>query len=214
MDKIKVLVVDDHPVVRQGLRVFLKLQETIDLVGEAADGVEAMAKVQELFPDVVLMDLVMPEVDGVAAIREIRKISPKTQVLVLTSFADDERVFSSIEAGALGYLMKDASPRDVIQAIQDVFEGKPVLHPEIAKKLMHEVSSAHEEPLIERLTPREREVLTLIVKGYSNQEMACELMISEKTVKTHVSNILSKLHLADRTQAAVYALREGLVKLE
>jgi NarL family two-component system response regulator LiaR len=214
MDKIKVLVVDDHPVVRQGLRVFLKLQETIDLVGEAADGTEAMAKVRELFPDVVLMDLVMPEVDGVAAIREIRKISPKTQVLVLTSFADDERVFSSIEAGALGYLMKDASPQDVIQAIQDVFEGKPVLHPEIAKKLMHEVSSAHEEPLIERLTPREREVLMLIVKGYSNQEMACELMISEKTVKTHVSNILSKLHLADRTQAAVYALREGLVKLE
>jgi NarL family two-component system response regulator LiaR len=214
MDKIKVLVVDDHPVVRQGLRVFLKLQETIDLVGEAADGAEAMAKVRELFPDVVLMDLVMPEVDGVAAIREIRKISPKTQVLVLTSFADDERVFSSIEAGALGYLMKDASPQDVIQAIQDVFEGKPVLHPEIAKKLMHEVSSAHEEPLIERLTPREREVLTLIVEGYSNQEMACELMISEKTVKTHVSNILSKLNLADRTQAAVYALREGLVKLE
>lgn len=214
MDRIKVLVVDDHPVVRQGLRAFLKLQETIDLVGEAADGIEATAKVRELFPDIVLMDLVMPEVDGVTAIREIKKISPKTQVLVLTSFADDERVFSAIEAGALGYLMKDASPQDVIQAIQDVSEGKPVLHPEIAKKLMHEVSSAHEKPLIERLTPREREVLTLIVKGYSNQEMACELMISEKTVKTHVSNILSKLHLADRTQAAVYALREGLVRLE
>ncbi|MGA9349830.1 MAG: response regulator transcription factor [Anaerolineae bacterium] len=214
MDGISVLIVDDHPVVRQGLRVFLKLQETIDLVGEAADGAEGMAKVRELSPDVVLMDLVMPGLDGVAAIREIRKISPKTQVLVLTSFADDERVFSSIEAGALGYLMKDASPQDVIQAIQDVSEGKPVLHPEIAKKLMREVSSAREEPPVERLTPREREVLTLIVKGYSNQEIARELGISEKTVKTHISTILSKLHLADRTQAAVYALREGLVKLE
>lgn len=214
MDRISVLVVDDHPVVRQGLRVFLKLQETIDLVGEAADGAEAMAKVWELSPDVVLMDLVMPGLDGVATIREIKKISPKTQVLVLTSFADDERVFSSIEAGALGYLMKDASPQDVIQAIQAVSGGKPVLHPEIAKKLMHEVSSAREESPVERLTPRQREVLMLIVKGYSNQEIARELIISEKTVKTHVGNILSKLHLADRTQAAVYALREGLVKLE
>jgi NarL family two-component system response regulator LiaR len=214
MDGISVLIVDDHPVVRQGLRAFLKLQETIDLVGEAADGVEGMAKVRELSPDVVLMDLVMPGLDGVGAIREIRKISPKTRVLVLTSFADDERVFSSIEAGALGYLMKDASPQDVIQAIQDVSEGKPVLHPEIAKKLMHEVASAREETPVERLTPREREVLALIVKGYSNQEIARELGISEKTVKTHISTILSKLHLADRTQAAVYALREGLVKLE
>lgn len=214
MDKIRVLVVDDHPVVRQGLRAFLRLQETIKLVGEATDGTEAMAKVRALSPDVVLMDLVMPRLDGVAAIRGIKEISPKTQVLVLTSFADDEMVFSSIEAGALGYLMKDASPQDVIQAIQAVSEGKPVLHPEIAKKLMHEVSSAREEPPVGRLTPRQREVLALIVKGYSNQEIARELTISQKTVKTHVSNILGKLRLADRTQAAVYALSEGLVKLD
>jgi len=211
MDKISVLIVDDHAVVRQGLRIFLDLQEDIKVVGEATNGVEAVKGVRELLPDVVLMDLVMPQMDGIEATRRIRALSPSTQVIVLTSFAEDEKVFPAIKAGTLSYLLKDISPEDLVKAIQAAHRGEVQLHPEIAKMLMKEFAARAREPVHEELTQRELEVLRLIAKGLSNREMARDLVISEKTVKTHVSNILSKLHLADRTQAAIYALRKGLV---
>ncbi|MFQ6058036.1 MAG: response regulator [Anaerolineae bacterium] len=213
-EPIRVLVVDDHAMVRQGLRTFLDLREDIEVVGEAANGTEAVDQVRQLLPDVVLMDLVMPGMDGIEATRRIRAISPNTRVIVLTSFAEDEKVFPSIKAGALGYLLKDVSPADLIKAIQAAHRGEAQLHPEIARKLMDEFSARAREPLPEELTARELEVLCLIARGRSNREIAQELVISEKTVKTHVSNILSKLHLADRTQAAIYALKEGLVPEE
>jgi NarL family two-component system response regulator LiaR len=211
---IRVLIADDHAVVRQGLRAFLDLQEDIEVVGEATNGVEAVEQTRQLLPDVVLMDLVMPEMDGIKATRKIRALSPRTQVIVLTSFAEDEKVFSSIKAGALGYLLKDVSPADLVKAIQAAHRGEAQLHPEIARKLMDEFSTRAREPIPGDLTARELEVLRLIARGQSNRQIAEELVISEKTVKTHVSNILSKLHLADRTQAAIYALREGLVPEE
>lgn len=210
MDKISVLIVDDHPVVREGLRGFLQIQEDVDVVGEAADGVEAVKKVGELLPDVVLVDLVMPRMDGIATIREIRALSPSTRILVLTSFSDDEKVFSAVKAGALGYLMKDVKPADLAEAIRAAYRGEPTLHPEIAKKLMDHLTKRGEEVSEEKLTLRETEVLRLIARGHSNKEIAATLVISEKTVKTHVSNILQKLHLADRTQAALYAVRQRI----
>jgi NarL family two-component system response regulator LiaR len=211
---IRVLIADDHAVVRQGLRAFLDLQEDIDVVGEATNGVEAVEQTRQLLPDVVLMDLVMPEMDGIEATRKIRALSPRTQVIVLTSFAEDEKVFPSIKAGALGYLLKDVSPADLVKAIQAAHRGEAQLHPEIARKLMDEFSTRAREPIPDDLTARELEVLRLIARGQSNRQIAEQLVISEKTVKTHVSNILSKLHLADRTQAAIYALRKGLVPEE
>ena len=210
MDKISVLIVDDHPVVRQGLHSFLQLQDDIDIVGEAADGLEAVEKVAELLPDVVLMDLVMPKVDGIAAIRRITALSPSTRVLVLTSFSDDDKVFSAIKAGALGYLMKDSSPADLAEAIRAVYRGEPSLDPAIAKKLMDQLSKGEEVIAEEDLTMREKEVLRLIARGNSNKEIAASLQISEKTVKNHVTNILQKLHLSDRTQAALYAVRRRM----
>lgn len=209
MDKIGVLIVDDHPVVREGLRSFLQLQEDMEVVGEAADGVEALEKVGELVPDVVLIDLVMPRMDGITTIRQIGAISPSSRILVLTSFSEDEKVFPAIKAGAHGYLMKDIKPTELAKSIRSVYRGEPSLHPEIARKLMDQLAKG-EGDAEERLTARETEVLLLIAKGYSNKEIAAALQVSEKTVKTHVSNILQKLHLSDRTQAALYAVRQRI----
>jgi NarL family two-component system response regulator LiaR len=210
MDKISVLIADDHPVVRQGLHSFLQLQDDLEIVGEAADGLEAVEKVAELLPDVVLMDLVMPKVDGIAAIRRITALSPSTRVLVLTSYSDDDKVFSAIRAGALGYLMKDSSPADLSESIRAVYRGEPSLDPDIAKKLMEHLSKGEEVIAEEDLTMREKDVLRLIARGNSNKEIAASLEISEKTVKNHVTNILQKLHLSDRTQAALYAVRRRM----
>jgi len=214
VERIRVLLADDHPVVRQGLRTFLELQDDLEIVGEAAAGEEAVAKVDELVPDVVLMDLVMPKLDGIEAIRQVRARSPATKVIVLTSFADDSKVFPAVKAGAAGYLLKDAQPQELVNAIRTVYRGEALLHPAIAAKLMHELAEGRERSAGESLTKREMDVLRLIARGMANKEIADALVISEKTVKTHVSNILQKLHLADRTQAALYAVKQGLVELE
>ncbi|HEV8419848.1 MAG TPA: response regulator transcription factor [Actinomycetota bacterium] len=212
MGRIRVLIADDHPVVRHGLRAFLQLQEDLDIVGEAGDGVEAVARVKELRPDVVLLDLVMPNLDGIDAIRQIRQVSSSTKIIVLTTFADDEKVFPAVRAGAAGYLLKDVEPRELVEAIRTVNRGQGLLHPSIASKLMHEFAGGHERAdALEALTDREMDVLRLIAQGKSNREIAREFVLSEKTVKTHVSNILAKLRLADRTQAALYAVRNRLV---
>jgi NarL family two-component system response regulator LiaR len=210
--KITVMIVDDHAVVRQGLRSFLELQDDLEVVGEASDGAEAVALAKELMPDIILMDLVMPGMDGVEATRAITTAVPSARVLVLTSFSEDEKVFASIKAGAHGYLMKDVLPPELVKAIRTVYRGEAQLHPEIARKLMHEFSSPTPVAPKHDLTDRELEVLRLIAQGKSNKEIAEELVLSEKTVKTHVSNILQKLHLSDRTQAAVYALKQRLVE--
>ena len=212
MDKISVLIVDDHGVVRQGLRTYLELLDDIEIVGEAGTGVEAVAAVKEHRPNIVLMDLVMPEMDGVEATRQVLVTSEETKVIVLTSFAEDELVFPAIEAGATGYLLKDVDPQDLHRAIQAVHRGETQLHPDITKKLIDRVTEPQKEASSNpgNLTPRELEVLTLIAQGQSNREIAGTLTISEKTVKTHVGNILSKLHLSDRTQAAIYAYKHGL----
>ena len=212
MAKIRVLIVDDHGVVRQGLRTYLELLDDIEVIGEAENGLAAVAQVGQHQPDVVLMDLVMPEMDGIEATRQVSAISPSTRVVVLTSFADDEKVFPAIKAGARGYLLKDVSPADLANAIRAVQAGETHLHPEITKKLVEQLASPKpdQEPLPDDLTPRELEILRLIAQGMNNRQIALALTISEKTVKTHVSNILSKLHLADRTQAAIYAHRHGV----
>ncbi len=212
-DRIGVLIADDHPVVRHGLRAFLQLQGDLDIVGEAGNGLEAVAQVEKHRPDVVLLDLVMPRMDGIDAIRQIRQASPSTKVIVLTTFADDEKVFPAVKAGAAGYLLKDVEPRDLAEAIRTVNRGEGLLHPRIASKLMHEFAGEQERTdTIEALTEREMDVLRLIAQGKSNREIAREFVLSEKTVKTHVSNILAKLRLADRTQAALYAVRNRLVE--
>ncbi len=210
-DKIRVLIADDHAVVRQGLTAFLALQDDVEIVGEASDGEVAAAAATRLRPDIVLMDLVMPRVDGIEAIRRIRAASPSTNVIVLTSFADDSRILAAIRAGAAGYLMKDVSPQDLAKAIRMVRSGEPILHPSVARKLMDELARESEPATHDQLTERELDVLRLVAKGRSNKEIAQDLVLSEKTVKTHVSNILQKLHLSDRTQAALYAVRRGLV---
>ena len=213
-ETISVLLVDDHPVVRQGLRTFLELQNDMEVVGEAADGEEAVASVEQLVPDVVLMDLMMPKVDGIEAIRRIRQVSPTTRVIALTSFVDDSKVFGSVKAGAAGYLLKDVQPQDLANAIRTVHGGEALLHPAIAAKLVREFSEPAEPRPFENLTVREMDVLRLVAQAKSNREIAAEFVLSEKTVKTHVSNILQKLHLADRTQAAVYAIRQRLVDID
>ena len=207
-EPITVLVADDHGVVREGLRSLLDLQDDIEVVGEAADGAEAVAAVERLVPDVVLLDLVMPRMDGQQALRELRRISPSTRVIVLTSFADDQNVLAAIRAGAAGYLLKDVRPAELVDAIRRARAGEAWLHPTAAAALIAELQAA---PAAAELTPRELEVLRLLARGMSNKAIAAELVIAEKTVKTHVSNILAKLHLADRTQAALYAVRERLV---
>jgi DNA-binding NarL/FixJ family response regulator len=210
--EIRVLIADDHAVVRQGLRTFLELQEDIEVVGDAADGEAALAGVERHEPDVVLMDLVMPGVGGVEAIRRLRELRPETRVLVLTSFLDDEKLFPAVRAGAAGYLLKDIEPTELVRAIRTVADGEALLHPAVAARLMEEFSDTERPVAEEALTAREREVLLLIARGLPNKQIALELGIAEKTVKTHVSSILSKLGLTDRTQAALYAVRAGLIE--
>jgi len=215
--KIRVLVVDDHAVVRHGLRGFLELQDDMEVVGEGKNGLEAVNLAGHLQPDVILLDLVMPQMEGVEATRKIHERSPNSRVLILTSFGEDEKVFPAIRAGAQGYLLKDISPDDLVEAVRAAFQGNVQLHPEVAKKLMTAIaqkeepsSSGSRQAAIDELTTRELEVLHLITDGLNNREIAEKMVISEKTVKTHVSNILSKLHVHDRTQAAIYVLRRGM----
>jgi NarL family two-component system response regulator LiaR len=213
-EKIRVLIADDHAVVRQGLRTFLEVQDDVEVVGEAGDGEEAVSLVEALAPDVVVIDLVMPRVGGIEAIRRIHELRPSTKVIVLTSFADDEKVFAAVRAGAAGYLLKDVRPQELGEAIRTVSRGEALLHPAVAAKLMREFAHPDRPAGSQALTEREMDVLRLISRGRSNKEIALELSVAEKTVKTHVSSILQKLHLADRTQAALYAVREKLVELE
>ncbi len=215
-DKISILIVDDHSVVRQGVRAFLETQPDLQVVGEAESGAEAVRAAAELIPDVVLMDLVMPEMDGVEATRKVKQASPRTQVVVLTSYHDDEHIFPSIRAGALSYVLKDIGPRELADVVRKAAEGEAVLHPRVAARVIQELQGRRLEQInaFTELSERELEVLRLIAGGASNAEIAAKLVLSEKTVKGHVSNILSKLHLADRTQAAVFAWREGVVRKE
>jgi NarL family two-component system response regulator LiaR len=215
MSKIRILIADDHAIVREGLRTLISSRAALELAGEARDGEEAILKAETLQPDVILMDLVMPRKSGLEAIQAIKAKQPEARILVLTSFADDEQVFPAIKGGALGYLLKDSSPEQLLQAIQDVYEGKPSLHPGIALKMMRELNQPRPDlpPAAEPLTEREVEVIKLIAQGLSNAEIAAKLSVSDWTVQTHVRNILGKLHLANRTQAALYALRQGLASL-
>ena len=212
---IRVLLVDDYEVVRRGLRGFLELLPEIEIVGEASNGREAVDAAYRLQPDVILMDLVMPEMDGIEAIRRITAQQPAARILVLTSFAADEKVFPAIKAGALGYLLKDSGPEELVHALHQVHRGESSLHPTIARRLLQELGRpAERPPTPDPLTEREVAVLRLVARGHSNREIADDLAISEATVRTHVSNILGKLHLASRTRAALYALREGLASLD
>ena len=207
---IRIVVADDHAVVRHGLRSFLGLQEDMEVVGEAEDGEQAVAVVEELRPDVVLIDLVMPGVDGVEAIRRIHELLPEARVVVLTSFADDSKVVPAVRAGAAGYLLKDVQPADLAAAIRTVAAGGALLDPSVTARVLQEVAAGGApDP---GLTAREREVLGLLAQGLTNRQIAAQLVLSEKTVKTHVSSILGKLGLADRTQAALYAVRGGLAE--
>jgi NarL family two-component system response regulator LiaR len=214
-ERIRVLIADDHHVVRGGIRALLETEDDIDVIDEAADGVETVRKTRSLNPDVILMDLMMPRKTGIEAIEEIKQEDPDARILVLTSYSDDEKVFAAIKAGALGYLLKETSTKELLQAIHDVYRGESSLHPAIARKLIRELNRpSNLPPADEPLTEREIEVLIFVARGYSNQDIANALCISERTVRTHVSNILSKLHLANRTQAALYAIKEGLTNLE
>jgi NarL family two-component system response regulator LiaR len=218
MDKteiIKVLIVDDHQVVRQGLRTFLELHEDIAVIGEAGDGLVAVEMVSQLQPDVVLMDLVMPRMDGISATQKVHDMGLPVKIIALTSFSEDDKVFPAIQAGAASYLLKDVSPDDLVDAIRAVHHGEARLHPDITRKLMQQVSQARtmsQEIPSDELTERERDVVRLVAMGRSNREIAEQLFISEKTVKTHISNILGKLNLEHRTQLAIYAIKNKLVE--
>ena len=211
---IRVLIADDHAVVRQGLRTFLELQEDIAVAGEAADGDEAIAQAAALDPDVVLMDLVMPRLAGVEAIERLRAAGSTARVIVLTSFLDEDKVLPAVRAGAAGYLLKDVEPAQLVDAIRTVDRGEALLHPAVAARVLQEIVAPGGAPdraaRHESLTAREREVLALLARGMANKAIAFELGCAEKTIKTHVGNILAKLGLSDRTQAALYAVREGL----
>ena len=209
-EAIEVLVVDDHAVVREGLRTFLELQDGIEVVGEAADGEAAVREAERLRPDVILIDLVMPRLDGVGAMRELRRRLPATRVIVLTSFADDERLLGAIRAGAAGYLLKNAEPQEVVRAVRAANAGQALLDPTVAARVVESIADRDSVTGADTLTPREREVLALIARGRSNKLIARELGIAEKTVKTHVGHVLAKLGVTDRTQAAVIAVRTGL----
>jgi NarL family two-component system response regulator LiaR len=213
-EKITVLLVDDHKVVRQGLHAFLQAQADIEVVGEADSGETAVTLAVEHAPDVVLMDLVMPGMDGVTATRQVKAQSPRTQIIMLTSYHQDEHIFPAIRAGALSYLLKDIEPAALADAVRQAAQGEAVLHPRVAARVVQELHGSREESVnvFTELSDREMEVLRLIADGANNSSIAEQLVISEKTVKSHVSNILSKLHLADRTQAAVLAWRKGVVR--
>jgi DNA-binding NarL/FixJ family response regulator len=210
---IKVLIADDHHVVRRGLMFFLKTQKDIQVVGEAKNGKEAVDLASILRPDIVLMDLVMPEMDGIQATKRIKKLFPEIQVLMLTSFSDRDHVIPAIEAGAAGYQLKDIEPDELVQSIRTLMRGENTLHPHATSQLMKE-REPQEDPLhkLYPLTPREQDVLSELTKGKSNREIASSLFVTEKTVKTHISNIFSKLHVQDRTQAALYAVKHGLTE--
>jgi NarL family two-component system response regulator LiaR len=212
---IRVLIVDDHVIVRKGIKALLAETNDIQVVGEADDGLEAIRLSKELEPDVILMDLLMPKMDGIEATRQITTQQPQKRVLVLTSFVGDEKIFPAIKAGALGYLLKDSEPYELIRAIYRVYRGEPSLDSVIARKMMKEIL---EQPMVkptpDPLTARELEVLHLLAKGLSNEEIAAQLVISEVTVRTHISHLLAKLHLANRVQATLYALREGITSIE
>ena len=207
---IAVLIVDDHSVVREGLRVFLQLQDGIEVAGEAGDGEDALEQALALRPDVILMDLVMPNLDGVAAMRELRARVPESRVIVLTSFLDDERLLPAIQAGAAGYLLKNSEPAELVRAIRAAHGGETIIDPTVASRLVQTIADGRRSAADQALTRREREVLELIARGRSNKRIAFELGISEKTVKTHVGHVLAKLGVSDRTQAALLAVREGL----
>ena len=215
-EPVTILIVDDHLLVRQGVRAFLETQPDIRVVGDVGSAEEAVQLATELVPDVVLMDLVMPGIDGVEATRRLRRVSPRSQVLVLTSYHQDEHIFPAIRAGALSYLLKDVSPLELAEAVRRAARGEAVLHPRVAARVVQELQGARAEAFNpwSDLSERELEVLRLIADGMDNADIAARLVISEKTVKSHVSNILSKLHVGDRTQAAVYAWREGVVRRE
>ncbi len=214
-DEITVLVVDDHEIVRRGICALLETEGDIEVVGEADNGRDAVALAAELTPNVILMDLVMPEMDGVEATRAIRARQSDSHILVLTSFGTDDKLFPAVKAGALGYLLKDTSPEELVQAIRQGAEGHSALDPGVARRLLREFSREPEViPPSEPLTDREIEVLRLIARGMSNEQIGAQLEISEATVRTHISHILGKLNLANRTQAALYALRQGLASLD
>ena len=212
---IRVLIADDHAVVRRGLRALIDTEPNMEVIDEASDGEEAVRKALSLQPDVILLDMVMPRMGGLEAIAEIKRESPEARILILTSFAEDDKVLPAIKSGALGYLLKDSSPDDLLQAIRDVSRGDSSLHPTIARMLVREISQPTRLPLSEDpLSNREVEVLKLVAQGLSNREIAVKLVVSERTVAKHVGNILDKLHLANRTQAALHALREGVATLD
>ncbi|MCL4261994.1 MAG: response regulator transcription factor [Anaerolineae bacterium] len=207
---VRVMIVDDHAIVREGLTMLLNEEADIEVVGEARDGAEAVLRVANLKPDVILMDLAMPEMDGIAATAQIRQKYPASQVLVLTSFAEDQRVPDAIQAGAIGYLLKDVLKADLLNAIQAAAQGKPTLHPEAQRQLMQQMMAPAQSNLLSVLTEREMDVLRLIAQGCSNKEIAAALHLTEGTVKGYVSTILGKLQVADRTQAALYAVKHGV----
>lgn len=213
-EKIRILIADDHAIVREGLRALLATEPDLELVAEATDGIQAVTKARALKPDAILLDLMMPRMDGVEAITEIKKDWEEARIIVLTSFSDDEKVFSAIRSGALGYLLKDSSPQDLLNAIHTVAKGEGFLSPSIASKVMREINQPPKlPPTKDPLTERESEILQLVAQGLTNDQIAEKLVVSERTVRTHVSNILAKLQLANRTQAALYALKEGLASL-
>lgn len=214
-DEIRVFLADDHAVVRAGIEALIETEPGMVVVGTAADGVEAVVKAVPSKPDVVLLDLQMPRKSGIQAIAEIKERDPQARILVLTSFSDDDKVFAAIQAGAMGYILKDASPHELLTAIRNIYEGKSSLDPEIALKVIHELNKPSELPPTEEpLSEREVEVLQLVARGLSNRQISEELVISERTARTHISNILAKLHLANRTQATLYALRRGIATLD
>ena len=215
-EPITVMIVDDHEMVRKGAKGYLEAQPEISVVAEAESGAEAMLLAREYVPHVVLMDLVMPGMDGVEATRKVKDVSPRTQIIILTSFHEDEHIFPALQAGAISYLLKDVKATELVEAIFRASKGEATLHPRVAARLIKQFSLGEPDrsSLFTELTERETEVLTLIARGFTNQKIAEELVITIGTVKGHVSNILSKLHLADRTQAAVFAWQEGIVRRE
>ena len=209
---IRVLLVDDHEMVRLGVSSYLSIQSDVEVLGEAENGEEGYEKAMDLRPDVILMDLVMEVMDGIESTKKILKDWPEAKILIVTSFIDDEKVYPAIEAGASGYLLKTSTAHEIANAIRKTYNGERVLEPEVTTKMMEQLSNRNRHVLHEELTNREQEILLLIAQGMSNQEIADELFITLKTVKTHVSNILAKLEVEDRTQAAIYAFKHGLIK--